>query len=291
MTQIIDGKAIAKTIRREVKQRIEQIKSSGGTVPGLAVILVGDDPASAVYVSSKARTCERLGMHSVTRHLPASATEAKVLSLVDEFNADSSIHGILVQLPLPSQIDSDRVVQRISPLKDVDGLHPFNIGLLASGNPRFIPCTPFGILKLLQHSNISTSGKEVVVLGRSNLVGRPIANLLSLKADYGNATVTICHSRSQNLATTCKRADILIVAIGKARFVTPDMIKPQAAVIDVGIHRLSEEQGGGLCGDVDFANVQSLTSAITPVPGGVGPMTIAMLMHNTLLAAELVSST
>jgi len=290
MAILIDGKQTAKKIRKEIKQKIDSLTSNNLQPPGLAVVLIGDDPASEVYVNSKSRTCNKLGIFSVTEKLPASSAEIEVISLIEKLNADSRIHGILVQLPLPDHIHSDRVIQSISPEKDVDGLHPFNIGLMASGKPRFIPCTPYGILKLLAAYDISTEGKEVVVLGRSNLVGRPVSNLLSLKTDYGNATVTICHSRSQNLPEICKRADILIVAIGKKKFVTQEMVKPGAAVIDVGIHRLPDEEGGGLCGDVDFDNVETIASAITPVPGGVGPMTIAMLMQNTLHSYELAST-
>jgi methylenetetrahydrofolate dehydrogenase (NADP+)/methenyltetrahydrofolate cyclohydrolase len=282
MTTIIDGKKTAADIHGEIKLEIDRLIADGQQVPGLAVLLVGDDPASEVYVASKGRACKKLGMHSITEKLPANVSENEVIELVKRFNSDSSIHGILVQLPLPGHINSDHVVEAVSPLKDVDGLHPFNIGLLASGKPRFIPCTPYGILQLLKRYSISTDGKEVVVLGRSNLVGRPISNLLSLKTDYGNATVTTCHSRSRNIADICRRADILIVAIGQKKYVTRDMVKPRAVVIDVGIHRLSDEEGGGLCGDVDYKRVCDIASAITPVPGGVGPMTIAMLMANTL---------
>jgi methylenetetrahydrofolate dehydrogenase (NADP+) / methenyltetrahydrofolate cyclohydrolase len=282
MATIIDGKKTAADIHSEIKLEIDRLIVEGQQVPGLAVILVGDDPASEVYVASKGRACKKLGMHSVTEKLSANASENKVIELVNEFNNDPSIHGILVQLPLPGHINSDHVVESISPLKDVDGLHPFNIGLLASGKPRFIPCTPYGILQLLKRYSVSTEGKEVVVLGRSNLVGRPISNLLSLKTDYGNATVTTCHSRSRNIADICRRADILIVAIGQKKYVTRNMVKPGAVVIDVGIHRLNDEEGGGLCGDVNYEQVSDIASAITPVPGGVGPMTIAMLMANTL---------
>jgi methylenetetrahydrofolate dehydrogenase (NADP+)/methenyltetrahydrofolate cyclohydrolase len=289
MTTILDGKIVAATIQSEIKRRIDSFLAAGRQVPGLAVMLVGDNPASEVYVASKGRACKKLGMHSVTEKLPASVSEKDVIALVNHFNNDSSIHGILVQLPLPGHINSDCVLEAISPLKDVDGLHPFNIGLLASGRPRFIPCTPFGILQLLLRHSITTEGKEVVVLGRSNLVGRPISNLLSLKNNYGNATVTICHSRSRNIADISRRADILIAAIGQKKYVTRDMVKPGAVVIDVGIHRLSEEEGGGLCGDVDYDQVREIAFAITPVPGGVGPMTIAMLMANTLQARDLNS--
>lgn len=287
MAILIDGKQIAKQIRSDIKQKISELIAANRQVPGLAVVLVGDDPASEVYVRSKGKACDQLGMFSMTRKLPTEISESELLSIVRELNNDSRIHGILVQLPLPDHIDSDRIIQSIAPEKDVDGLHPFSIGLLASGKPRFIPCTPYGILKLLAAYDIKAAGKEIVVLGRSNLVGRPISNLLSLKTDYGNATVTTCHSRSHNLPDICRRADILIVAIGQKRFVTRDMVKDGAVVIDVGIHRLTEAEGGGLCGDVDFENVQQITTAITPVPGGVGPLTIAMLMQNTMQAYEL----
>lgn len=287
MSQLIDGKKIARGIQDQTAERIAKLAAERGVKPGLGVILVGDDPASAVYVASKTKMCEKLGMHSVTLKFPAESPEEHVLRAVGDLNDDPTIHGILVQLPLPKHINTDCVIETISPWKDVDGLTPYSAGLLALGRPRFIPCTPYGILEIFQAEEIETGGREVVVLGRSNLVGRPIATLLSLKAKPGDATVTVCHSRSRDLASITRRADILIVAIGQAKFVRADMVKQGAVVIDVGIHRLPEEQGGGLCGDVDSDGILEVASRITPVPGGVGPMTIAMLMKNTLHAAQL----
>jgi len=283
----IDGAAIGAQIQEQVKLRVKALQESAGVTPGLAVVLVGDDPASAVYVKAKGKACAKLGMLSETIHLSAETSDSELLDTIRRLNNDTRYHGILVQLPLPKHLDSDKVIDTIDPLKDVDGLHPANAGLLSLGRPRFIPCTPAGIIELLRATNVEVSGKHAVVLGRSNLVGRPIATLLSLKANPGDATVTICHSRSRDLKEQCRRADILIVAIGQPHFVTADMVKPGAVVIDVGIHRRSEAEGGGLCGDVRYDEVAPIASAVTPVPGGVGPMTIAMLMSNTLRAAEL----
>ncbi len=284
MYQLIDGRAISRQIQDEIQAEIAKLREQSGMVPGLAVVLVGDDPASKTYVSSKSKTSLKLGMHSVQETLPATISEAELLAIVDRLNADPAIHGILVQLPLPSHISSEHVVNRIHPTKDVDGLHPFNAGLLCAGRPSFVPCTPLGICELLARSNVQIRGKHVVILGRSNLVGRPLSVLMSSKHRFGDATVTVCHSRSENLKEICRAADILVVAIGQRKFVTKDFVKPGAVVIDVGIHP-AQEAGGKMAGDVDFDSVAPLASLITPVPGGVGPMTIAMLMRNTLDAA------
>jgi len=286
MARIIDGTAVSKAIQAQLALDIATFSAETGVTPGLAVVLVGDDPASAVYVKSKGKASKKLGMKSETIVLPADVSRERVLEVIASLNADQSIHGILVQLPLPGHLNLDEVIDAIDPRKDVDGLHPANAGLLSLGRPRFVPCTPAGIVELLKSDNTKTTGKHVVVLGRSNLVGRPIATLLSLKGEPGDGTVTICHSRSRGLADITRSADILIVAIGQPRFVNADMVSENAVVIDVGIHRLSDSEGGGLCGDVDFAPVAERVAAITPVPGGVGPMTIAMLMSNTFMAAE-----
>lgn len=285
MAEIIDGKAISKQIQEEVQADVAKLLSSRGIVPGLTVIIVGEDPASKTYVSNKAKVSAKLGMNSNIVALSETTDEADVIRVVEQLNNDPSVHGILVQLPLPKHIDANRVLYRINPSKDVDGLHPYNIGLLCTGEPQFIPCTPFGICELLLRSKISPKGKEVVVIGRSNLVGRPISVLLSSKADYGDATVTLCHSRSTDLPSVCCRADIMVVAAGQPCFVTGKMIKPGAVVIDVGIHP-GASIDGKMCGDVEFESASRVASLITPVPGGVGPMTIAMLMRNTLSAAE-----
>ncbi len=285
MAELIDGRTIGRQIQDEVRLAVSNMQTEHGIVPGLAVILVGDDPASRTYVNSKAKTCTALGMHSINEHLPASTTEKELLAKIDELNSDSSIHGILVQLPLPSHMSAERVVDRISPLKDVDGLHPHNAGLLALGRPGFVPCTPLGICALMERSDISVRGKEVVVLGRSNLVGRPISILLSAKGETGDATVTVCHSATVDLTQITRRADILIVAIGRRHFVSAAMVKHGATVIDVGIHPVAPGSNK-ITGDVNFDEVKEIASRITPVPGGVGPMTIAMLMQNTLQAAN-----
>lgn len=286
----IDGSAISAELQSEIKQRVGNFISQTGITPGLAVVLVGDDPASAVYVKSKGKACARLGMFSETFVMSADTTRSELLAKIAELNSDERFHGILVQLPLPKHLDADEVIDAISPLKDVDGLHPANAGLLSLGRPRFVPCTPAGIIELLRAANVKVSGQHAVVLGRSNLVGRPVATLLSTKGTMGDATVTICHSRSRNLASITASADILVVAIGQPNFVKPEMVKPGAVVIDVGIHRKPEAEGGGLCGDVQYESVSEIASAITPVPGGVGPMTIALLMSNTLKAAELMTA-
>jgi methylenetetrahydrofolate dehydrogenase (NADP+) / methenyltetrahydrofolate cyclohydrolase len=276
--QIIDGKAIAQEVRAEWKVRADALKARG-TTPGLAVIIVGEDPASKVYVANKVKACAELGLHSEHITLPADTPEAGLLARIAALNADPRIHGILVQLPVPKHIDSNKVLNAISPDKDVDGFHPENIGALVTGNMRFAPCTPYGSMKLLEKSGVPIEGKHAVVVGRSNIVGKPMA-LLLLQA---NATVTICTSKTVDLAKFTRDADILVVATGKARMITGDMIKPGAAVIDVGINRMPD---GRLCGDVDFDSAKQVAGWITPVPGGVGPMTITMLVANTVQAAE-----
>ena len=284
MANLIDGRAIAQQIQQEVQIDVERLRDKHGVRPGLRVILVGEDPASKTYVTNKAKVSAKLGMDSDVIAMPASAEESEVITLIEKLNRDSGTHGILVQLPLPRQINPDRVLHCLDPRKDVDGLHPFNMGLLCSGAPRFIPCTPYGIYELLIRSNVKIAGSEIVILGRSNLVGRPLSILLSTKSPYGNATVTLCHSQSAHLDVICRRADILIAAIGQPRFVNENMIKPDAVVIDVGIHP-GAGHDGKMCGDVAFENVSEIASLITPVPGGVGPMTISMLMRNTTNAA------
>ena len=276
--QLIDGKVVAKAVKEEVRSRVEALKARG-IRPGLATVLVGDDPASHVYVRNKQRTCEELGMHSVGHNLPATTSEADLLALIDRLNRDPAIHGILVQLPLPKPLRSEPILYAVSPDKDVDGLHPVNIGKLTMGEPRFVPCTPGGIMAMLDYYKLPIEGKTAVVVGRSNLVGKPAAMLLL----HRHATVTICHSKTPDLAAVCRRADILVAAMGKARFIRGEMVKEGAVVIDVGINR---QPDGKLVGDVDFEAVAARASWITPVPGGVGPMTIAMLMQNTMLAAS-----
>ena len=288
--RILDGKALGLAIRQEVAADVATLAAAGIT-PGLAVVLVGEDPASQVYVRSKGRACEEAGMHSVTIRLPATTTQDELLATIDKLNADPAIHGMLVQLPLPKGMDSDKVLRRINPLKDVDGFHPENVGKLVTGDPTaFRPATPYGIQQMLIRSGIETKGAHAVIVGRSNIVGKPMANLLIQNGPGGDATVTVCHSRSRDLPSLTRQADILIVAIGKAEFLTADMVRPGAVVIDVGINRVDDatrEKGYRLCGDVDYEPVAAVASAITPVPGGVGPMTIAMLLKNTLQAAEL----
>ena len=278
--RIIDGKAIAQEVRAEWKIRADALKARG-TTPGLAVIIVGEDAASKVYVGNKVKACAELGLHSEHIALPADTPEATLLQKIAGLNANPKIHGILVQLPLPKHIDSNKVLQAISPEKDVDGFHPMNVGALVTGNTRFPPCTPYGAMLLLQKSGVTIEGKHAVVVGRSNIVGKPMALLLL----QSNATVTICTSKTVDLARYTRDADILVVATGKPKMITGDMIKPGAAVIDVGINRLPN---GKLCGDVDFDSAREVAGWITPVPGGVGPMTITMLVANTVQAAEQV---
>jgi methylenetetrahydrofolate dehydrogenase (NADP+)/methenyltetrahydrofolate cyclohydrolase len=279
MAVIIDGNKIAQEIHQEVGKEALALKEKTGVVPGLAVILVGEDPASKIYVARKASACAQAGFLSREFKLPADTSETKLLGIINELNADKLIHGILVQLPLPKHIRPDKIIAAIDPRKDVDGFHPYNMGKLVTGNPLYIPCTPKGVMELISRTGIELAGQEVVVVGRSNNVGKPIAFLLLAQ----NATVTICHSRTKNLSTVTGRADILIAAVGKTRMIKADMVKEGAIVIDVGVNRL---ENGKLTGDVAFEEVSSRASYITPVPGGVGPMTIAMLMKNTLDAAR-----
>jgi len=289
LENLIDGRAIAEQIHAETAQRIAALKARG-RVPGLAFVRVGDDPASKVYVAMKERASKRLGILSETHLLPENATEAELLRLVEKLNWDVRIHGILVQAPVPPHIPAARVYASVLPEKDVDGFHPVNVGKLLLGDPSgFVSCTPAGIQQLLIRSGVKTEGAEVVILGRGDIVGKPMAAILCQKAKNANATVTICHSRTRDIAAHCRRADILIAAIGVTEFVKADMVKPGAVVIDVGVNRVpdaSAPNGSRLVGDVDFARVQPIAGKITPNPGGVGPMTIAMLMQNTVRAAE-----
>ena len=279
---VIDGRAIAAKVLGSLPQFIADMKQRGIT-PGLAFVRVGEDPASKVYVGRKEKTCAELGIYSETRLLPENSDEWTLLKLIDELNGDSKFHGILVQAPLPKQISEAKVYSHVRPEKDVDGFHPVNVGKLMLGDPTgFHPCTPAGIVQLLIHSNVKTEGAEVVVLGRGNIVGKPMAAMLCQKGKNANATVTICHSATQDIKSHCRRADILIAAMGVAEFVKADMVKPGATVIDVGVNRVD----GKLVGDVDFAAIQKIAGKITPNPGGVGPMTIAMLMQNTVTAAQ-----
>jgi methylenetetrahydrofolate dehydrogenase (NADP+) / methenyltetrahydrofolate cyclohydrolase len=288
MTKIIDGKEISKIIRSEQKEKVDLLKKSRDITPGLAVVLVGEDSASQAYVRSKRRACKKMGILSRDYNFPPNITELELLELISTLNADSEIHGILVQLPLPKHINENKILLSISPDKDVDGFHPQSLGKLVIGMETFFSCTPFGIIKLLEYSNISLEGKHVCIVGRSNIVGKPMANLLLRKDKTGNATVTVCHSKTKNISFHTKQADIVIAAIGKPGFITAEMIKKDAIVIDVGINRVENseaERGYILVGDVDFKEVSKKTSFITPVPGGVGPMTITMLMYNTILSA------
>lgn len=279
MAQIIDGKKISAEVRAEIKEKTVAFEAKNGFKPGLAVIIVGSDPASQVYVRNKRRACEEVGFYSEAYELPEETTQEELLALVDKLNADPKIHGILCQLPLPKHLDENEVILKIDPKKDVDAFHPYNVGKIMIGDYDFLPCTPAGVMVLLDRSGIDIKGKECVVVGRSNIVGKPQAMLLL----HAHGTVTVCHSRTKNLAEVCRRADILVAAIGKADFFTADMVKEGAVVIDVGMNRRSD---GKLTGDVDFASVEPRASYITPVPGGVGPMTITMLMQNTLTAAQ-----
>ncbi len=287
MTAIrIDGNALAAKVRERIAADVVQLKARGIT-PGLAVVLVGDDPASQVYVRNKAAACAKVGMHSVIHRLAAETSEAELLLCIDALNNDATIHGILVQLPLPKQIAEKRVLEAVAVQKDVDGFHAENVGALMIGEPRFVSCTPAGCMEMLKDIGMSDlRGKHAVVVGRSNIVGKPMAMLLL----HANATVTICHSGTKDLAAQCRQADVLVAAVGKPRFITADMVKPGAVVIDVGINRLPESEGGKLVGDVDFAAVSEVAGYLTPVPGGVGPMTITMLLQNTLVAANLAAT-
>ena len=279
MAKVIDGKAVSAAVKAQVAEEVAALKEKN-IVPGLAVIIVGDDPASRVYVNNKKKACEALGIYSEEHALPADTTEQELLALVESLNNRSDINGILCQLPLPKHLDEKKIINAISPLKDVDAFHPSNVGAIMIGDYHFLPCTPAGIMELLKAADVQIEGKRCVVIGRSNIVGKPMAMLML----HANATVTICHSRTVDLPAICREADILIAAVGVAGFVTADMVKPGAVVIDVGMNR---PEGKGLCGDVDFSSVEPVCGAITPVPGGVGPMTIAMLMKNTLMAAKL----
>jgi methylenetetrahydrofolate dehydrogenase (NADP+)/methenyltetrahydrofolate cyclohydrolase len=281
--RILDGKALAEKVRRDVAAKTALLRDQTGRVPGLAVVLVGEDPASGVYVRNKRNACKAAGMNGTIHRLPADVEEATLLETVDRLNADPTIHGILVQLPLPRQIDDRSVLDRIDPGKDVDGFHPINAGLLTIGAPRFVPCTPLGIRELLIDAGIETRGARAVVLGRSLTVGKPMALLLLQKGVGGDATVTVCHTATRDAASLAREADILIAAVGQPEQVRADWIKPGAVVIDVGIHKRAD---GSLCGDVLYPEVSQVASWITPVPGGVGPMTVAMLLRNTLLAAQ-----
>jgi methylenetetrahydrofolate dehydrogenase (NADP+)/methenyltetrahydrofolate cyclohydrolase len=286
--KIISGTEIAKEIRVELKQEIAELKEKHGLTPGLATVLVGDDPASKVYVGQKEKSCNNLGIYSKMINLPGDITEEDLLKLIDELNNDSSIHGILVQLPLPKHINEASVLYAIDPNKDVDGFHPVNVGKMVIGEKCFLPCTPHGVLELLSRSGVKTEGAEVVIVGRSNIVGKPVLNLMLQKRPSGNATVTLCHTRTKDLSFHTKRADILIVATGHPKTVTGDMVKEGVVVIDVGVNRIGKTPEGKaiLAGDVEFDSVKEKAAAITPVPGGVGPMTIVMLMKNTVEAAR-----
>lgn len=283
--EILDGKALAEELRAEIRDDVSRFVDSGGSDPCLAAVLVGDDPASEIYVRNKRKACERVGITSRLERLTAETSTDELLEVVNGLNRDAAVNGVLVQLPLPDQIDATAVLDAVDPLKDVDAFHPENVGLLVQGRPRFLPCTPHGIQQLLIRNGIETAGRHAIVLGRSDIVGKPMAILLAQRSEGANATVTICHSRTANLPEITRQADILIVAIGKARFVTAEMVKPGATVIDVGMNRVD----GRLAGDVDFEAVKDVAGKITPVPGGVGPLTITMLLKNTLTAARLQS--
>ncbi len=284
---IIDGKQISNSIRQELKESIRQLKEKG-IVPGLAVVLVGENPASQSYVRMKGKACEELGLFSIQHNCPATTSESELIELIDSLNGDPKIHGILVQLPLPKHINENAIINRICPYKDADGFHPANIGKVLIGEDSFRPCTPYGIQKLLAYAGYSTVGKHVVIVGRSNIVGKPIAAMLMQKGDDADATVTVCHSKTPNLSSITRQADILIAAIGKPEMITADMVSDKTVVIDVGINRVDDpgsSKGYKIVGDVKFDEVAKRCKAITPVPGGVGPMTITMLMYNTVKAA------
>jgi methylenetetrahydrofolate dehydrogenase (NADP+)/methenyltetrahydrofolate cyclohydrolase len=280
---ILDGKTLAEQIHAETAREVAEFVKATGATPCLAAVLVGENPASQVYVRNKQKACEKVGITSQLHRPPVESTTDELLALIDRLNRDKSVHGILVQLPLPKQIDERRVLEAVNPAKDVDAFHPDNVGRIVQGRPRFLPCTPHGVQQLLLRSNIQIAGANVVVVGRSDIVGKPMAVMLMQRGRGGDATVTVCHSRTRDLPAVTRSADILIVAIGKAKFLTADMVKPGAVVIDVGINRTE----AGLVGDVDFEAVKEVAGQITPVPGGVGPLTIAMLLHNTLAAARL----
>ena len=280
MGKLISGKEVSTSIRAKIKEEAQKLRDDYGIQPGLAVILVGNDPASQIYVRNKQKACEEVGFHAFEYRLNENSTQEELLDLIGVLNKDNKVHGILVQLPLPDHIDPQTVINTISPEKDVDAFHPINVGKIMLGDYEFLPCTPAGVMELIDSTGVEISGKNCVVVGRSNIVGKPMAMLLL----HRNATVTICHSRTKNLAEICAGADILVSAVGKAHFITADMVKEGAMVIDVG---MNHDENGKLCGDVEFSTVEPKASYITPVPGGVGPMTITMLMKNTLRAAEL----
>ncbi len=286
--RIIDGKQVAADIRAELKAEIAKLREQG-VVPGLGVILVGEDPASVSYVTGKERTCDELGIYSDNNHLPGETSQAELTQVIHRLNADDRINGILVQLPLPQQLSESEAIFAIDPTKDVDGIHPVSVGKMVTGEKAFLSCTPHGILHLLTRSGVKIEGSHVVIVGRSNLVGRPLANMLIQKAPMGNATVTVCHTRTKDLAYHTRQADILVAAAGRPNTITANMVKEGAAVIDVGVNRVEDvtkKRGYRLVGDVDFEAVKEKASLITPVPGGVGPMTITMLMYNTVLSAK-----
>ncbi len=287
---LLNGRALAQEIQQEIKQRVHELVDATGTTPTLAAVLVGEDPASSVYVRNKERACRRVGIGSQLHRLDSSTTTQELVELIQQLNADPAVNGILVQLPLPKKVDTVQVLDLVDPRKDVDAFHPHNVGLLSQGRPRFLPCTPHGVLQILARNGISISGKHAVVIGRSDIVGKPLAMLMAAKEtpvgpEMANATVTLCHSRTADLSALARQADILVAAIGRPRFVTADMVQPGAAVIDVGINRTDD----GLVGDVDFEPVRQVAGHITPVPGGVGPLTVTMLLENTLTAAKLQS--
>ncbi|NCN04591.1 MAG: bifunctional methylenetetrahydrofolate dehydrogenase/methenyltetrahydrofolate cyclohydrolase FolD [Spirochaetales bacterium] len=287
---IIDGKAIAGNLRNEIKLAVENLKKQG-IVPGLGVVLVGDDPASLSYVTAKEKACEENGIYSREIRKPASLQEKELLGIIQSLNEDPAIHGILVQLPLPKHIREEKIIEAISPEKDVDGFHPASLGRMMTGQDTFLPCTPNGVLQILKSIGASPAGRHVTIVGRSNIVGKPLANMLLAKGEWGDATVTVCHSRTPDLAEYTRRADILIAAVGQAQLITPEMVKPGAVVIDVGVNRVpdsTKKSGFRLVGDVDFHGVQEIAAAITPVPGGVGPLTITMLLYNTVQSAQRV---
>ncbi|MBD3178918.1 MAG: bifunctional methylenetetrahydrofolate dehydrogenase/methenyltetrahydrofolate cyclohydrolase FolD [Candidatus Latescibacteria bacterium] len=289
--RIIDGKATAKSIVEEIGEEAEKF-SRGKRAPSLRVIILGEDPASRVYVRNKIKTAKKCNIESELLELPDDLEEGELFDIIEDFNSDSGIDGFMVQLPLPAHINENEVIRRISPQKDVDGIHPFNLGMMVEGNPQFIPCTPLGITELLKRYRVRTEGKKAVIIGRSIIVGKPMALILSSKLEQGNATVTVCHSRTPDIEKETREADILVSAVGKPEFITGDMVKEDAVVIDVGVNRVedtSRKKGYRLAGDVDFQSVLPRVSLITPVPGGVGPMTVAMLMKNTLKAAKMAS--
>jgi len=282
---LLDGKQLAQTMQAEIAKQAEEFSRKHGARPGLAAVLVGNDPASQLYVGNKRKACEKAGLASWLHERPEETTQAELLTLIDRLNEQNDVHGILVQLPLPPQINEAAIIKAVNALKDVDSFGPENLGLLTAGQPRYLPCTPHGVQQLLLRNNISPEGKHVVIVGRSNIVGKPLALILMQKAPGANATVTVCHSRTRNLPDMTRQGDIVVVAIGQAEFLKADMVRPGAVVVDVGQNRLAASKK--FVGDVDFAAVSQVASAITPVPGGVGPMTITMLLHNTLQAAQM----